>query len=90
MRISAYGPEYADHQWFTMLGEGNAFTSVPVSFAVCADDWQQAVAEMTLQRRETRMRHARDGSALGRLRARRDGRRTRCRVGPARAGSARP
>lgn len=60
VRISAYGPEYADHQWFTMLGDGNKFTSVPVSFAVCADDWQQAVAEMTLQRRETRMRHARE------------------------------
>lgn len=51
LRVSAYGPEYVDHQWCTMLGEGNDFVSVPVSFAICAGDWQSVVAEMTIQRR---------------------------------------
>ena len=51
LRVSAYGPEYDDHQWFTMLGSSDAFCSVPVSFVICAGDWQQAVAEMTVQRR---------------------------------------
>lgn len=82
LHITAYGPEYRDHQWVTTLGSvadngdgshdvgtgnGNAgndddnadavyndVISVPVSFAVAAGDWQQATAEMTLQRRALR------------------------------------
>ena len=54
LHITAFGPEGDDHQWFTALGEGHDFTSVPVSFAIVAGDWQQAVAEMTLQRRALR------------------------------------
>lgn len=54
LHVTAFGPEYQDHHWDTMLGEGNDFTSVPVSFALSAGDWQQAVAEMTLQRRALR------------------------------------
>lgn len=54
LHIAAFGPEYTDHQWFTGLGDGNEFTSVPVSFSIVAGDWQQAVAEMTLQRRALR------------------------------------
>lgn len=58
IRVSAYGPEYRDHQWFTMLGDGNDFVSVPVSFVICAGDWQRAVAEMTVHRRALRRHHA--------------------------------
>lgn len=54
LHVTAFGPEYEHHQWFTSLGDGNVFTSVPVSFAIAAGDWQQAVAEMTLQRRALR------------------------------------
>ena len=54
LHVTAFGPEYQDHHWETALGEGNDFTSVPVSFALAAGDWQQAVAEMTLQRRALR------------------------------------
>lgn len=54
LHITAFGPEYQDHHWCTMLGENNDFTSVPVSFALAAGDWQRAVAEMTLQRRALR------------------------------------
>lgn len=54
LHIAAFGPEYQDHHWDTALGEGNDFTSVPVSFSVAAGDWQRAVAEMTLQRRALR------------------------------------
>lgn len=64
LHISAFGPEYQDHGWFTNLGEGNDFESVPVSFAIAAGDWQQAVAEMTLQRRALRIAKARE---LGRI-----------------------
>ena len=55
LHVTAFGPEYKDHGWFTNLGEGNDFESVPVSFAIAAGDWQQAVAEMTLQRRALRI-----------------------------------
>ena len=51
LRVSAYGPEYDDHQWFIMLRDNQPFVTVPVSFVVCAGDWQHAVAEMTVQRR---------------------------------------
>lgn len=54
LHVTAFGPEYQDHQWFTNLGDGNDCTTVPVSFALAAGDWQQAVAEMTLQRRALR------------------------------------
>ena len=54
LHVSAFGPEYQDHHWYTQLGEGNDFESVPVSFAITAGNWQQAVAEMTLQRRALR------------------------------------
>ncbi len=54
LHITAFGPEFQDHQWFTNLGEGNDFESVPVSFVIAGGDWQQAVAEMTLQRRALR------------------------------------
>ena len=60
LHIAAFGPEYQDHQWFTNLGEGNDFESVPVSFAIVAGDWQDAVAEMTLQRRALRAAKARE------------------------------
>lgn len=60
LHISAFGPEYQNHGWFTNLGEGNDFESVPVSFAIAAGDWQQAVAEMTLQRRALRVAKARE------------------------------
>ncbi|KFI64257.1 glycoside hydrolase family 36 protein [Bifidobacterium cuniculi] len=56
LRVTAYGPEYVDHQWFSMMGEGNDFVTVPVSFVICAGDWQRAVAEMTVQRRALRQR----------------------------------
>ena len=64
LHITAFGPEFQDHQWFTNLGEGNDFESVPVSFAITGGDWQQSVAEMTLQRRALRAVKARE---LGRL-----------------------
>ncbi len=64
LHITAFGPEFQDHQWFTNLGEGNDFESVPVSFAIAGGDWQQVVAEMTLQRRALRASKARE---LGRL-----------------------
>lgn len=64
LHVTAFGPEYKDHGWFTNLGEGNDFESVPVSFAIAAGDWQQAVAEMTLQRRALRIAKARE---LGRV-----------------------
>lgn len=60
LRVSAFGPEYQDHQWYTRLGEGNDFESVPVSFAIVAGDWQRSVAEMTLQRRALRAAKARE------------------------------
>lgn len=60
LHISAFGPEYQDHHWFTELGEGNDFESVPVSFAIAAGSWQQSVAEMTLQRRALRAAKARE------------------------------
>lgn len=60
LHITAFGPEYQDHQWFTSLGEGHDFEAVPVSFAIVAGDWQQAVAEMTLQRRALRAAKARE------------------------------
>ena len=65
VHISCSGPEFEDHQWFTSLGEGLDFTSVPVSFAVVAGDWQNAVGEMTRQRRA--LRHAK-AIELGRTR----------------------
>ncbi|MEE1295612.1 MAG: glycoside hydrolase family 36 protein [Bifidobacterium sp.] len=58
LRVTAYGPEFPDHQWSDMLGEGNDFVSVPVSFAICAGGWQRAVAEMTVQRRTLRHERA--------------------------------
>lgn len=58
LRVSAYGPEYDDHQWFTMLGTNNVFRSVPVSFAIGAGDWQEAVAHMTAHRRALRQQTA--------------------------------
>nr|WP_236023685.1 glycoside hydrolase family 36 protein [Bifidobacterium miconis] len=64
LHVTAFGPEYQDHQWFTSLGKGNDFTSVPVLFAVAAGDWQHAVGEMTLQRRALRRAKA---AELGRL-----------------------
>ena len=64
LHVTAFGPEYKDHGWFTNLGEGNDFESVPVSFAIAAGDWQQAVAEMTLQRRALRIAKVRE---LGRV-----------------------
>lgn len=64
LHVTAFGPEYKDHGWFTNLGEGNDFESVPVSFAIAAGDWQRAVAEMTLQRRALRIAKARE---LGRV-----------------------
>lgn len=64
LHVTAFGPEYEDHQWFTSLGEGNGFESVPVSFAVCAGGWQDAVAEMSLQRRALRSAKAEE---LGRF-----------------------
>lgn len=60
LHISAFGPEYQDHHWYTELGEGHDFESVPVSFAISAGDWQQSVAEMTLQRRALRAAKARE------------------------------
>lgn len=54
LHVTCFGPEYDDHQWFTTLGEGNAFASVPVSFAIVAGGWQEAVGEMTRQRRALR------------------------------------
>ena len=51
LHLTCFGPEYEDHQWFDSLADDHGFTSVPVSFAITAGDWQQAVAEMTLQRR---------------------------------------
>ncbi len=60
LHITAFGPEFQDHQWFTNLGEGNDFESVPVSFVIAGGDWQQAVAEMTLQRRALRAVKARE------------------------------
>lgn len=60
LHISAFGPEYQDHHWYTELGEGHDFESVPVSFAIAAGDWQQSVVEMTLQRRALRAAKARE------------------------------
>lgn len=54
LRVSAYGPEYEDHQWFTTLGPGRDFVTATATFAICAGDWQQAVAEMTMKRRAMR------------------------------------
>nr|WP_238548397.1 glycoside hydrolase family 36 protein [Bifidobacterium biavatii] len=64
LHVTAFGPEYVDHQWYTALGEGHDFTSVPVSFAIAAGDWQRAAGEMTLQRRALRRAKAVE---LGRL-----------------------
>jgi alpha-galactosidase len=58
LHVTAFGPEYEDHHWFTSLGEGNDFVSVPASLAIAAGDWQQAVAQMTLQRRALRIQKA--------------------------------
>ena len=60
LHISAFGPEFQDHQWYTQLGEGNDSESVPVSFAITSGNWQQSVAEMTLQRRALRAAKARE------------------------------
>ncbi|NEG70504.1 glycoside hydrolase family 36 protein [Bifidobacterium choloepi] len=54
LRVSAYGPEFDDHQWFTMLGPGNDCFTVTATFAIAAGDWQHAVAEMTMKRRGMR------------------------------------
>ncbi|WP_236036959.1 glycoside hydrolase family 36 protein [Bifidobacterium simiiventris] len=54
LHVAAFGPEYQDHQWSTDLGDGNDCTTVPVSFSIASGGWQQAVAEMTLQRRALR------------------------------------
>lgn len=45
LHISAFGPEYQNHGWFTNLGEGNDFESVPVSFAIAAGGWWDMVGE---------------------------------------------
>ncbi|RSX58508.1 glycoside hydrolase family 36 protein [Bifidobacterium samirii] len=60
LHVTAFGPEYRDHHWYTALGGGRDFTSVPVSFAITAGDWQQAVADMTLHRRALRRAKARE------------------------------
>lgn len=57
--IMAGGPNYDDHQWALDLRNGDVFTTVPVSLAVCAGAWQQAVEEMTLHRRALRNRRMR-------------------------------
>lgn len=54
LRVTAYGPEYEDHQWFSMLGEGHDIVTVTATFAICAGDWRQAADEMTLKRRAMR------------------------------------
>ena len=66
LHLTCFGPEYEDHQWFDSLADDHGFTSVPVSFAITAGDWQQAVAEMTLQRRALRRAKA---AELGRTAA---------------------
>lgn len=58
LRVTAFGPEYTDHQWFTTFDTTHDCVTVPVSFVICAGDWQCAVAEMTVQRRQSRIYHA--------------------------------
>lgn len=70
--MSAYGPEYDDHQWFVMLRDNQPFVTVPVSFVICAGDWQHAVAEMTVQRRALYRVKAMEMGRLNRRSRRRD------------------
>lgn len=51
LHVTAGGPNADDHQWTVVLDESTDFTTVPASFAICAGGWQQAVEQMTLNRR---------------------------------------
>lgn len=52
--VAVTGPTQADHQWSVLLAPGETFTSVPASVVLVAGDYQDAVAELTLQRRALR------------------------------------
>ena len=54
LHVAATGPVEADHQWSEVLAPGDTFVSVPVSVVVVGGDWQESVAELTLQRRALR------------------------------------
>jgi alpha-galactosidase len=49
--LGLLGPTDADHQWLTVLGPGESFTSVPASVAFSDAGWQGAVQELTRHRR---------------------------------------
>lgn len=52
--VTACGPTEAAHQWSQTLGPGERFVSVPASVAVVGGDYQDAITELTLQRRALR------------------------------------
>lgn len=59
LHVCVGGPNGDNHQWAVVLRDGVSFTTVPASMAVCAGDWRQAVAQMTLHRRALRDDHRR-------------------------------
>ncbi len=52
--VTACGPTEAAHQWSVTLAPGERFVSVPASAAIVGGDYQDAIAELTLQRRALR------------------------------------
>ncbi len=52
--VTGCGPTEAAHQWSITLARGERFESVPASLVVVGGDYQDAVAELTLQRRALR------------------------------------
>lgn len=54
LHASLTGPVESNHQWVQRLEEGQSFTTVPASATFARGDYQQAIGEMTLQRRALR------------------------------------
>ena len=55
--LALLGPTDAEHHWQVTLGQGDAFTTVPVSVAVSPEGFDGAVAGLTAIRRAIRRPH---------------------------------
>ncbi|KRL55439.1 melibiase subfamily protein [Paucilactobacillus oligofermentans DSM 15707 = LMG 22743] len=54
IRLSLFGPEENDHQWWKLVKPGDSFTTVSVGFTQVNGDSEDAIGEMTKYRRQIR------------------------------------
>lgn len=62
MALGLLGPTDIQHHWILPLAPGEEFTSIPVTIAISDSGWQDAVGELTKQRRGLRLEHSNGAS----------------------------